>query len=760
MASKLHPIHSEMQASHFLFHSFLVFTFFFPVFADESAWNGHVTPGSTVPSKFTPYYVPPGSRAYDSTDYSIRRFGSWNVANSVEYINGSALVTSSKGAYLTFDFSSTGIEVYGGIGKRFGHFDIYIDGKHVQTGDNWANHNRNQQLLFFSYGLASTHHTLKIVNKGSTSSSMLEIDAFVIMDLATPPSSQRTLASDQIRISKPDKLVSQTSSDGQWTLLQRGSTGVAAMQLSIISSSHAIIIDKVEHNPLTISGHPAWGALYNLNTHSVKALHMQSNSFCAGGTFLSNGTLINVGGNPVVSDITSAADFGDVDGLQAIRLFHPCETDSVDSCDIYENHDRIRMASPRWYNTVIRIPDGSAMIIGGSKKGGWINNSTVNNPTVEYYPPKNVQGSNGLPIALSFLQDTLNSNLFPIAVVLPDGTIFMAANNDATVYDWQSNADRRLPPLPNGVRVTYPMTGTGVLLPLSADNDYTPEVLLCGGSTLDDTKPGYELTSQDPASSQCSRIVLTEEGISSGWQVEQMPQARIMPDGVLLPTGQILFVNGGASGISGYSNVIDQVGESNADNPVLTPVLYDPAAPSGSRFTSAGMPRSEIPRLYHSVASLTPNGDIMIAGSNPNLDRSEIRYGTEYRVEWLSPPYMTKERPSILNAPRLIGYSEKATFKVRLPSTTNDQSRIQVACMDLGFVTHAVHANARLVYLENSGGPGDTESLTVTGPPNSNIYPPGPAWIYFIVDGVPSVGTQVMIGDGKGPTVDENALNK
>jgi hypothetical protein len=105
--------------------------------------------------------------------------------------------------------------------------------------------------------------------------------------------------------------------------------------------------------------------------------------FCAGGTFLSNGTLINIGGNPVVGGYTSAADFGDLDGLQAVRIFEPCQSSSAAHCRNYENHSKIRLSSPHWYNTVIRIPDGSAMIIGGSKKGGWINNETVNNPTIE-----------------------------------------------------------------------------------------------------------------------------------------------------------------------------------------------------------------------------------------------------------------------------------------------------------------------------------------------------------------------------------------
>ncbi|OBZ69282.1 Galactose oxidase [Grifola frondosa] len=483
---------------------------------------------------------------------------------------------------------------------------------------------------------------------------------------------------------------------------------------------------------------------------------MRSNSFCAGGTFLGNGTLINVGGNPVVEDHTAAADFGDLDGLQAIRMLEPCDSEDVDDCDMYEDHARIRMASPRWYSTVLRISDGSAMIIGGSTKGGWINNATTNNPTVEYFPPKNIDDSNGLPVHLPFLVDTLNSNLFPIAFSLPDGTVFIAANSDAMIYNWRTNTERRLPGIPNGVRVTYPMTGTGLLLPLSPSNKYTPEILLCGGSTIDDTKPGYEISSQDPASAQCSRLVLDDNGIAAGWQVEQMPQARTMPDAVLLPTGEVLIVNGAGTGISGYGNVLNQVGESNADNPVLTPVLYNPSAPSGQRFSSDGMPTSDIPRLYHSVATLTPSGKVMIAGSNPNLDRSELKYGTEYRVEWLSPPYMSKARPQISEEVPPIGWSEQVTISVTLP-LVGKRADIRVALMDLGYVTHAVHANSRLVYLTALLSE-DKQKLTITGPPNGNVYPPGPGWLYVVVDGVPSVGLKVMVGNGKSPARDEAAL--
>lgn len=78
--------------------------------------------------------------------------------------------------------------------------------------------------------------------------------------------------------------------------------------------------------------------------------------------------------------------------------------------------------------------------------------------------------------------------------------------------------------------------------------------------------------------------------------------------------------------------------------------------------------------------------------------------------------------------------------------------------MDLGYITHAVHANSRLVYLTCSLSPaGD---LSITGPPNGGVYPPGPGFIYILVDGIPSEGMMIMIGDGASPPVDGGALQK
>ena len=79
--------------------------------------------------------------------------------------------------------------------------------------------------------------------------------------------------------------------------------------------------------------------------------------------------------------------------------------------------------------------------------------------------------------------------------------------------------------------------------------------------------------------------------------------------------------------------------------------------------------------------------------------------------------------------------------------------------MDLGFVTHAVHANSRLVCLV-AKLEGDGHTLIIEGPPNSGVYPSGPGRLYVVIGNVASTGVKIMVGDGQGPPVDHGALKK
>ncbi len=60
-------------------------------------------------------------------------------------------------------------------------------------------------------------------------------------------------------------------------------------------------------------------------------------------------------------------------------------------------------------------------------------------------------------------------------------------------------------------------------------------------------------------------------------------------------------------------------GVAMCQEPNFWPVLYDPAAPEGTRYTELG--RSQIARLLHSTAGLTLAGSVMVSGGKGSLLR-------------------------------------------------------------------------------------------------------------------------------------------
>lgn len=77
---------------------------------------------------------------------------------------------------------------------------------------------------------------------------------------------------------------------------------------------------------------------------------------------------------------------------------------------------------------------------------------------------------------------------------------------------------------------------------------------------------------------------------------------------ILLPNGEILCLNGAKTGTAGYGNTTYTVAQSYADQPITAPAIYNPAAPAGQRWTRNGLSPSTVPRMYHSSATLMPDG--------------------------------------------------------------------------------------------------------------------------------------------------------
>ncbi|KAM5542484.1 hypothetical protein V8D89_003943 [Ganoderma adspersum] len=177
----------------------------------------------------------------------------------------------------------------------------------------------------------------------------------------------------------------------------------------------------------------------------------------------------------------------------------------------------------------------------------------------------------------------------------------MVANNQSIICDLEANIEMILPDIPNNVRVIKPIDGSAILLPLFPPN-FIPEVLVCGGTDVDPEIQPANLSSQFPATFQCSRIKLTPEGIAKGWEVEHMlegPHCQRRVHGL-------------------RRDVPDAVGNSNSDHAVLTPSLYTSSLPLAQRIRNKGLPTTGITRVYHSSITLTPQDNFLVAGSTPN----------------------------------------------------------------------------------------------------------------------------------------------
>lgn len=281
------------------------------------------------------------------------------------------------------------------------------------------------------------------------------------------------------------------------------------------------------------------------------------------------------------------------------------------------------------------------------------------------------------------------------------------------------------------------------------------------------------------ASSDCHRITPEPtDGSSPDYvQDDSLPVGRTMGQFIALPDGTMLLINGGEYGTAGYATQTGQTattaqmpyGLSLATGPVFQPLIYNPNAPSGSRWSSAGLGSSTIPRLYHSCALLLPDGSIMVAGSNPNPDVNlNTTYPTTYTAEYFYPPYFSaKVRPAPQNIPTTLSYGGKP-FDITVPSSsyTGDAdsaaANTTVWLIRPGFTTHAMNMGQRSMQLNNTftvQSDGTIILHTAQPPPSPNLFQPGPAFVWVTINGIPSNGTFVTVGNGQIATQQTSAAS-
>lgn len=273
------------------------------------------------------------------------------------------------------------------------------------------------------------------------------------------------------------------------------------------------------------------------------------------------------------------------------------------------------------------------------------------------------------------------------------------------------------------------------MLPLHKENNYEPEVMICGG--------GQTQSIDSPCDASCGRLKPTSR--SPEWQMSSMPEPRGMVEGVLLLDGTVLWLNGCQRGAQGFGL---------ATAPALQALIYDPRM---NVWTVSGT--TTIARLYHSVAILLLDGTVLVAGSNPNempLLQSHVEvnnqyraFPTEFRIEIYTPPYLRGDnvtrRPTNITLSSL-ELSMNSSLAVEF-DLENDLESLEVILYAGGFVTHSVHMGQVMVYLDNNGWEtlsGGRRRVEARMPERIKLAP-GPYVVYIMANGVPGIGQFVSL---------------
>lgn len=541
----------------------------------------------------------------------------------------------------------------------------------------------------------------------------------------------------------------------------------SAQQLFLGAPNKLYFVDKTENNPLQVNGHPAWASEVDIGTWQVRAMDIRTNSFCAGGTVLGDGTWLNVGGNQaVIAGGVSAGEgnadaqsgnnqYKDADGRNAVRTLVPSNDGKAEWVDDQANY----MPHERWYPTLETLEDGSAIIFGGCQNGGYVNDPGQDNPTYEYFPKR------GGLTELNILKRTVPVNLFPLVWLLPSGNIFIQSGWEAVIFDYKNNVEYPIANIPDAVRV-YPASAATAALPMTPGNNWTSSILFCGGTNLqnDQWTPPTRKIVEVPTERSCVKI---QPDVDVQWYPDDFLDAgRSMGNFINLPDGRLFLVNGCGLGTAGYGNESWAIGQSYGDDPQYQAWYYSGDNKSGQKWAKAGAPAT-IPRMYHSTAVLLPDASVLIAGSNPNADfvsadnppttpNPTYKYFSDTSMEVFYPDYYDQPRPAPAGMPTNITYGgpsfDVELSKADLGDTTANIARTKAVIIRTGFSTHAMNMGQRHIELQTSFTTNDLGGATLHVaqlPPNPAILVPGPALFFIVVNGIPSNASWIMVGDGK-----------
>lgn len=416
---------------------------------------------------------------------------------------------------------------------------------------------------------------------------------------------------------------------------------------------------------------PALGT--DTTSHFVLQNTTATDIFCSGQSMMwATGETLITGGNLTGNGFTNLS-------INSTTIFSPTKNTIRSSAT---------MQYPRWYSSVVPLPSGEMLVLGGR-----LNATTAAITPEVYNAVTGWRTLSGATSATAFANST-----YPRGFVGPDGRIYITTP-DGRQYDMTTNG-------------TGTVTTVGSVLP-PGDAAF-PSVMFAPGKILSVRRNSIA-------------GVIDINGPAPVWTLTgSIDQTRIWSSGTVMADGKVLVTGGSltANTLTGAAYQTE---------------TWDPA----TGIWTAGAVAAHA-RLYHSNALLLSDGSVLTGGGGApgpvrNLN-AEIYY----------PPYLflgdgsgnAAPRPTLATAPAAL---QSADLAAALPMTLGvggSDVISRVTFVRTGSATHGINLDQRFLDLPftQTGA-----SLAVQMPTNPDVLLPG-YWLAFVwQNGTPSLAQIVLV---------------
>ncbi|MFN7928225.1 MAG: discoidin domain-containing protein [Blastocatellia bacterium] len=401
----------------------------------------------------------------------------------------------------------------------------------------------------------------------------------------------------------------------------------------------------------------------------------------------------------------------------------------------------------------VMLEDGRVFVNGGDRG----NNSTSNSMTSTFDFRTN---------SWTRLENMNRGRWYPGSVALPNGKVFTALGEPGDVYPeiwtpgqgWSllTGANLQAPILnfpgyqknwlpyfylaPSGLLFhsgpTQQMnwinvTGNGSVANAGLVNTWYPKysaaVMYEQGKIL---VTGGQLTNDAQAATNQAMVIDVNGATPTKTAIASMANARKFHNAVMLPTGEVMMIGGATAGI-----------EFNDQGTILTPEIWNPETQ-----TWRAVAPHTVPRNYHSVALLMPDGRVWSGGGGLCACAADH---PDHEV--FSPPYLFNAdgslatRPAINNAPAVTRAGQMITVQA-------SAGIAKFSLIKMSGLTHTLNSDLRYLRVPFSVSATGDYQLTLAS--NMNVLTPG-YWMLFAVNsqGVPSVAKVIQVTTQTAPTL-------